>query len=247
LGRTDTDLGVGGPQFVTVEDSMSIVHSSTGVLEPPSLSLRSEVAIVCDLATALLGADHSVDWQAMRGDYDRVRDRIAAVIPGFEDFNRRVRVPGGFVLPHPPRDERRFPTSDGKAQFNVSHLGSDDRGPDDLVLQTLRSHDQYNTTIYGHHDRYRGITGDRHVVMLNAADITRLGFADGDRVDVICTLPGPERRAAGYRIVSYPTPVGCAAAYYPEANVLIPLDHHGPDAQTPAAKSVPIRLERSSG
>ena len=119
-----------------------------------------------------------------------------------------------------------------------------DRSPDELLLQTLRSHDQYNTTIYGHHDRYRGVSGDRHIIMVNPDDITRLGYADGDRVDIVSTLAGPERRVRGYRIVAYPTPIGCAAAYYPETNVLIALDHHGSDAQTPAAKAVPIRLER---
>lgn len=245
LGRTDADRSSEGPQFVTVEDSMSIVHTSTGVLDPPSSMLRSEVTIVCDLAAAVLDLDHSVDWAAMRNDNDRVRDHIAAVIPGFGDFNRRVHISGGFVLPHPPRDSREFPTTDGKAHFTVTHVATRERAPDELLLQTLRSHDQYNTTIYGHHDRYRGITGDRHVIMLNPGDIDRLGYADGDRVDIVSALPGPERRAPGYRVVAYPTPVGCAAAYYPETNVLIALDHHGPDAQTPAAKAIPIRLERS--
>ncbi len=245
LGRTDMDLSADGPQFVTVEDSMGVVHGSTGVLDPPSSRLRSEVAIVCDLAAALLDPDLRIDWAAMRVDNDRVRDHIAAVIPDFEDFNRRVRVPGGFVLPHPPRDSREFPTSEGKAHFTVTHVAPRKSAADELLLQTLRSHDQYNTTIYGHHDRYRGISGDRHVIMLNPADISRLGYADGDRVDIVSALAGPERRAPGYRVVAYPTPVGCAAAYYPETNVLIPLDHHGADAQTPAAKAIPIRLERS--
>ncbi len=246
LGRTDADRSSEGTQFVTVEDSMGLVHTSTGVLDPPSSILRSEVAIVCDLADALLGTKHPVDWTAMRDDNDRVRDHIARVIPGFDDFNRRVRVPGGFVLPHLPRDSRQFPTSDGKAQFRITHVAIDDRAPGTLLLQTLRSHDQYNTTIYGHHDRYRGITGDRHVIMLNTEDIVRLGYANGDRVDIVSALAGPQRRAADYRIVAYPTPIGCAAAYYPETNVLISLDHHDPDAQTPAAKAIPIRLERRS-
>jgi molybdopterin-dependent oxidoreductase alpha subunit len=245
LGRTDTDNTVHGAQFVTVEDSMGIVHSSAGNLTPPSPTLRSETTIICDLALALLGPDHAVDWRRLRGDNDFVREHIAAVIPGFTDFNRRVREPGGFVLPHPPRDSRTFPTNDGKARFTstTAHVG--ERGAEELMLQTLRSHDQYNTTIYGHHDRYRGISGDRHIIMINPDDITRLGHTDGDRVDIVSVLNGPERRARGYRIVAYPTPPGCAAAYYPETNVLIALDHHGPDAQTPAAKAIPIRLERT--
>ncbi len=245
MGRTDVERSRHGRQFVTVEDSMGIVHSSTGVLAPPSAGVRSETAIVCDLALALLGADHPVPWGRLRGNNDLVRDHIAAVIPGFTDFNRRVRVPGGFALPHPPRDSRTFPTSDGRAHFTVTDVPPPSTVDGGLMLQTLRSHDQYNTTIYGHDDRYRGISGDRHVIMVNPDDIVRLGFSDGDRVDIVSLLAGPDRRASGYRLVAYPTPRGCAAAYYPETNVLIALDHHGPDAQTPAAKAVPVRLERS--
>jgi anaerobic selenocysteine-containing dehydrogenase len=247
FGRTDLDQSAQGPQFVTVEDSMGIVHSSAGTLTPPSSELRSEVAIICDLAGALLGPDHQVPWAELRDDNDRVRDRIAAVIPGFTDFNNRVRVPGGFTLPHPPRDSRTFPTADGKAQLTVTTVAPVDLGDAPLLLQTLRSHDQYNTTIYGHDDRYRGISGDRHVLMLNPQDIERLGYIAGELVDIVSLLDGPERRARGYRIVAYPTPIGCAAAYYPETNVLLALDHHGPDAQTPAAKAIPIRLDRPTG
>ena len=244
LGRTDADHTIHGTQFVTVEDSMGIVHTSTGNLTPPSADLRNEATIICDLALALLGPDHPVDWPRLRGDNDRVREHIATVIPGFADFNRRVRVPGGFALPHPPRDSRTFPTGDGKARFSTTTVTGDERGAGELMLQTLRSHDQYNTTIYGHHDRYRGISGDRHIIMVNPDDITRLGHSDGDRVDIVSLLHGADRRARGYRIVAYPTPPGCAAAYYPETNVLIALDHHGSDAHTPASKAIPIRLER---
>ncbi len=243
FGRTDIDLGDDGPQFVTVEDSMGLIHASAGSLAPPSPEVRSEVSIICDLARELLGDDHDVAWARLRGNNDLIRDHIAAVIPGFDDFNRRVRVSGGFALPHPPRDSREFPTDNGKAHFNVTTVRTTALEGQDLTLQTLRSHDQYNTTIYGHHDRYRGISGDRHIIMINPDDIARLGYEDGDRVDIISVLPGPERRAPDYRIVAYPTPIGCAAAYYPEANVLIALDHHGPNAQTPAAKAIPIRLE----
>ncbi len=244
FGRTDADISeTGEQQFVTVEDSMGIVHSSTGSLTPPSPEVRSEVAIISELAVALFGHDHGVDWAAFANSNDLVRDHIARVIPGFADFNARVRVPGGFVLPHPPRDSRTFPTADGRAQFTTTSVAPRDEVADQLLLQTLRSHDQYNTTIYGHDDRYRGIRGDRHVVMVNPADIARLGLADGQIVDLVSLLAGPERRAGGYRVVAYPTPLGCAAAYYPETNVLIALDHHGPEAQTPASKAVPIRLE----
>ena len=242
LGRTDLDHGRGGTQFVTVEDSMSIVHTSTGRLAPPSAELRSETTIICDLARALLGDHHVVSWALLRDDNDRVRDHIAAVVPGFHDFNRRVRVPGGFVLPHPPRDSRTFPTPDARAQLRVTDVPADRRHEGELLLQTLRSHDQYNTTIYGHDDRYRGIRGDRHVIMVCPSDLDGMGFVDGDRVDVVSLLPGPDRRVSGYRVVAYPTPPGCAAAYYPEANVLLALDHHGPDVGTPGAKAIPVRL-----
>ncbi len=245
LGRTDRDESTFGSQFVTVEDSMGIVHSSEGVLDPPSPNLRSEVAIICDLAQALFGDQHSVPWMRWREDYDVLRDSIAKTITGFEDFNRRVREPGGFCLPHPPRDERRFPTADDRAQFTVTHAATVS-SPPPLLLQTLRSHDQYNTTIYGHHDRYRAISGDRRVIMMNPDDVADRGLEDADIVDIVSLLPGPERRAAGYRIIAYPTPRGCAAAYFPETNVLMSLDHCGPESQTPAFKAVPIRVERAT-
>ncbi len=241
LGRTERDLRSGIPQFVTVEDSMSMVHASTGVLDPPGPEVRSEVAIVCELATRLLGDDHRVPWGDLADDYDLIREAMAETIHGFADYNRRVRVPGGFELPHPPRDDRRFPTSDGMAHFSITTPAPATQG---LLLQTLRSHDQYNTTVYGHDDRYRGISGDRHVIMLSAQDIAERGLVDGDRVDIVTDLPGPERRVRDYLVVEYPTPRGAAAAYYPETNPLIPLDHHDPNVRTPASKSVPIRLER---
>jgi formate dehydrogenase major subunit len=244
LGRTEVDRSSCGVQFVSVEDSMSLVHKSTGVLPPASSELHSEVSIVCDLGVALFGNEHPVCWATLRDDNDAVRDHIAAVIPGFESFNERVRVPGGFGLPHPPRDERRFDTDDGRAHFTATTVAPADHPASQLTLQTLRSHDQYNTTIYGHDDRYRGISGDRHVIMVNPDDVTRLGFADGDIVDIISVFPDRERRADHYRIVCYPTPLGSAAAYYPETNVLVALDHHARGANTPASKSIPIRLER---
>ena len=243
LGRTEIDAGPNGARFVTVEDSMSLVHASRGVLEPASTELRSEVAIVCDLAGALFGPDHAVPWASLRDDYDAVRDRIEHVVPGFRDFNERARRPGGFVLPHPPRDERRFPTATGRANFAVTAVRRREVHAGQLTLQTLRSHDQYNTTIYGHDDRYRGISGDRHVIMVHPDDIAELGFSDGDSVDIVSVFPDRERRAEGYRIVSYPTPRGCAAAYYPETNVLVALDHRAVGSGTPASKAIPIRLE----
>ena len=249
LGRTDKDVQSGRKQQVSVEDSMSVVHLSRGSLTPASDQLRSEVAIVCGIAQALFGPDHSVPWQEFTADYDRIRDSIARVIPGFEDFNARVRRPDGFGLPHPPRDERRFVTGTGKANFTVNALSWLPVPEGRLILQTMRSHDQYNTTIYGLDDRYRGVKGGRRVLFIAAEDIAALGYADGDRVDLISEWEAPdgtvqERRADDFRLVPYPTPRGNVAAYYPETNPLIPLDHVAVKSNTPVSKAVLIRLDR---
>ena len=243
LSRLDIDTTSHGEQFVTVEDSMGMVHASRGVLAPPVAGMHSEVAIICDLARQVFAHDHPVEWADLRDNNDLIRDHIAQAIPGFTDFNRRVGQPAGFELPHPPRDQRVFNTDSGRANFSTTHVASTAETSRHLLLQTLRSHDQYNTTIYGHEDRYRGISGDRKIIMINPDDITNLGFHDGDLVDIISVFSDHERSVYGYRVIAYPTPVGCAAAYYPETNALIALDHHGPEAQTPAAKAVPIRLE----
>lgn len=245
LGRTDKDFQAGGKQMVSVEDSMSMVHLSRGSLTPPSEHLRSEVAIVCQLARTLLGPDHPVPWEQFNADYDRVRDAIADVVPGCEDYNRKVRQPDGFQLPHPPRDSREFRTATGKANFSVQPLEWVPVPQGRLVLQTLRSHDQYNTTIYGLDDRYRGVKGGRRVVFVNPADLDAMGLAAGDRVDLVSEFDGQERRAKDFLIVEYSTPRGNAAAYYPETNPLVPLDHTAKKSNTPVSKAVVIRLERA--
>lgn len=249
LGRTDTDIQAGRKQFVTVEDSMSVVHRSRGGLAPSSPHMRSEVAIVCGIAAALFGSGHPVPWASFATDYDLIRESISRVIPGFNDFNARVRSKDGFTLPHPPRDTRTFDTSTGKANFAVNELQWLPVPAGRLILQTLRSHDQYNTTIYGLDDRYRGVKGGRRVVFANIADIARLGFLDGDVVDLISewTLPDGSieyRRADAFRLVAYPTPIGNAAAYYPETNPLVPLDHVATRSNTPVSKAVLVRFER---
>ena len=249
LGRTDKDVQSGKKQQVSVEDSMSMVHLSRGSLTPAGDQLRSEVAIVCGLAQALFGPDHSVPWAEFTADYDRIRDSIARVIPGFEDFNTKVRGPDGFGLPHPPRDERRFVTDTGKANFVVNDLHWLPVPQGKLILQTMRSHDQYNTTIYGLDDRYRGVKGGRRVLFISTQDLESLGYAAGDRVDLISEWTTPdgtvqERRADDFRLVPYPTPVGNVAAYYPETNPLIPLDHVARTSNTPVSKAITIRLER---
>ena len=231
---------------------MSMVHLSRGSLQPPSDYVRSEVSIVCHLARAVLGPDHPVPWEKFAGDYDAVRDAIAAVVPGCADYNRRVRQPDGFQLPHPPRDAREFHTSTGKANFAVNPLQWVPVPRGRLVLQTLRSHDQYNTTIYGLDDRYRGVKGGRRVVFVNPADIATLGLSEGQRVDLVSEFTDgagrlQERRAKDFLVVPYSTPVGNAAAYYPETNPLVPLDHVAAKSNTPASKAITIRLEPTGG
>ncbi|GAA1885180.1 FdhF/YdeP family oxidoreductase [Streptantibioticus ferralitis] len=244
LGRTEKDVQASGEQFVTVEDSMGMVHASRGGLAPASGQLLSEPAIICRLARAVLGPDSVIPWAEFEADYDRVRDRISRVVPGFADFNTKVRRPGGFTLPHAPRDSRSFPTATGKANFTAAPIEYPQVPEGRLLLQTLRSHDQYNTTIYGLDDRYRGIKGGRRVVLLHPEDATAFGLADGGYADLVSEWSdGVERRAEGFRVVHYPTTRGCAAAYYPETNVLVPLDHTADTSNTPASKSVVIRLE----
>jgi len=249
LGRTDRDIVNGRKQVVSVEDSMSMVHLSRGSLPPPGSEVRSEVSIICQLARAVLGPDHPVAWERFAADYDTIRDEIAAVVPGCADFNLKVREPDGFQLPHPPRDSREFPTATGKANFATYPLQWVPVPSGRLVLQTLRSHDQYNTTIYGLDDRYRGISGGRRVVFVNPADIAALGLEPGSRVTLISEFADvdgavQERRAEGFLVVPYPTPVGNAAAYYPETNTLVPLDHVAAQSNTPASKAIIIRLEK---
>ena len=246
LGRTERDAQGTGEQGVSVEDSMSSVHLSHGRLEPASRLLRSEVAIVVGIATAVLGersAGIHIDWPALAGDYSLIRQHISHVVPGFEAYEEKVARPGGFVLPHPPRDSRTFETKSGKAEFTVSPMGVLDVPQGHLLLQSIRSHDQYNTTIYGHDDRYRGIKGGRDVVYVHPDDITELGLTADQIVDVVGEYEdGGVRVAHCFRLVAYDTPRGCAAAYYPEMNVLVPLDATADGSNQPASKSVLIRL-----
>jgi molybdopterin-dependent oxidoreductase alpha subunit len=248
LGRTEQDRTGGRVQRVTVEDSMSAVHASRGRSAPAGPLLRSEVDIVCGIARATLGDRHGIAWAQFAADYDRIRDRIGRVVPGCADYTEKTRRPGGFVMPHGPRDSRTFPTAEGKAVFTVSPLAVLTVPPGRLVLQTLRSHDQFNTTIYGLDDRYRGIRSGRRVVFISAADLAELGFADGDHVDLVSEwADGRDRRADRFRLVEYDTPKGCVAAYYPETNPLVPLDSQAAESGTPTSKWVVVRLERAAG
>ena len=244
LGRTEKDVRGGKEQFISVEDSVCAVHASRGVLEPASPHLRSETAIVTGIAEAVLGDRHGIRWAAMRDDYDVIRDHISRVVAGCEEYTAKVDRPGGFVLPHPPRDTRTFDTKSGSAEFVVSPIDVLQVPDGHLLLQTLRSHDQFNTTIYGHSDRYRGIEGGRRVVFVHPDDIAALGFADGDLVDLSTRWDDDDidRLAPAFRIVSYDTPRGTAAAYYPETNPLVPLDSTAEGSNCPTSKSVIVSL-----
>jgi molybdopterin-dependent oxidoreductase alpha subunit len=244
LGRTERDLQATGDQFVTVEDSMSMVHSSRGRLAPGSDQLRSEVAIICDLAAELFGND--LGWTQMRDDYREIRRHIEHVVPGFHAFEERVHHPGGFILPSGPRDSRTFPTETGKARFTVNPPDTVEVPAGHLLLTTVRSHDQFNTTVYGLDDKYRGISGGRRVVFVNQRDLDALAIGDGDLVDLVSVWRDEERVAKAFRVVAYDTPPGCVAAYFPEANVLVPLDSTAEVSNTPTSKSVVVRLERAS-
>lgn len=243
LGRTEQDVQQGGVQSVTVEDSMSMVHASRGKLKPVSGDLRSEPAIIAGIARAALPKT-VVDWDALVADYDRIRDKIEQVFPDFFDFNVRIRTPGGFRL-RVGASNREWDTPDGKAHFLVFPGMDEDAGRDDgiLTLTTLRSHDQYNTTIYGLNDRYRGITGRRDVIFANVDDLIELGLAHGDLVDVIA---GPGRVLAGQTVVAHTISRGSIGAYYPEANCLIALDDHDRSSGTPSYKSVAVRLRAAA-
>ncbi|HYH77036.1 MAG TPA: FdhF/YdeP family oxidoreductase [Arthrobacter sp.] len=244
LGRTEIDLQETGPQFVSVEDTVCAVHASHGTVDPVAPGLLSEVAIVSRLAQHVLGDSVHADWAGFEKNYDLIRDHISHVVAGCEDYNRKIRQDGGFVLPNGPRDSRTFNTPTGKAMLTVNELEEVERPAGTLILQSMRSHDQFNTTIYGHNDRYRGIRKGREVVFVSPEDLAELGLTDGQHVDIHGVYrDNAERVLRNYRLVSYPTARGCAAAYYPEANVLVPLESVAEGSQTPASKAVIVRLE----
>ncbi|MBV9658290.1 MAG: FdhF/YdeP family oxidoreductase [Verrucomicrobia bacterium] len=246
LGRTEVDMQASGPQFVSCENSMGVVQTSRGTLEPASTHLLSEAAIVARLAGATLGERSTVDWEGLIADYDRIRERIERVVPGFDEYNRRVLQPGGFYLPNGAR-EGVFKTASGKAHFTVHALPrSSALAPGQFLLTTIRSHDQFNTTIYGLDDRYRGIRNERRVVLLNADDIEAQGLAAGQVVDLVSHFAGEERTARRFIVVPYSIPRGCAATYFPEANVLVPVNHTADVSLTPASKSVVVTITPSA-
>jgi molybdopterin-dependent oxidoreductase alpha subunit len=244
LGRTERDMQASGEQFVSVEDTMGLVHASRGRLKPASPHLRSEVAIVAGIAQAALHGRSAVDWISLAANYDGIRQHIEHVVPGFAQYNRRVRHPGGFYLPNPPR-EGSFDTPSKRACFTLHPIPEHDTSGGKLLLTTLRSHDQFNTTIYGENDRYRGISGGRRVIFLNAEDILARGLSAGAWVDLVSHFGAERRRAERFMVTPYPIARGCAAAYFPETNVLVPVHSVAKGSNQPASKSISITLEPS--
>ena len=241
LGRSDLDTQPSGPQFVTVENSMGVVHQSNGALPPPSAETLSEPRIVARLAEATLGAASAVPWAHLVDDYDRIRDAIEAVIPGFDDYNVRVRRPGGFYLPNGPRSGE-FSTENRRAKFTVHEIPVHALEPDELMMMTVRSHDQYNTTIYGLDDRYRGIYGGRRVVFMHPDDMADRDLGAGDAVDLTSTYADGVRRVEGFYAVPYDIPRRCVATYFPEANPLVPIHQVARRSNTPASKLIKVRV-----
>lgn len=245
LGRTEIDVQKSGLQFVSVENSMGVVHSSRGSLVPASQQLFSEPVIAAKLARAVLGNRTNTNWEWLIEDYDRIRDLIEKTIAGFENYNERIRQPNGFYLPNGPR-KRKFTTKTGKAHFTVHDLPKHELEPHQFMMTTIRSHDQFNTTVYGLDDRYRGIKGGRRVVLLNKEDIREFGFTEGERVDLISHFNGEERIAKNFLVVPYKIPRRCAATYFPEANVLVAVDNFADKSKTPVSKSVVISIKVSA-
>ncbi len=241
LGRTDHDYISGELQFVTCENSMGVIQMSKGVLKPVSEYLKSEPRIVCELAKAVLGEKSSVNWDRYMQHYDNIRWDIERTIPGFDLYNDRARLPGGFYLPNSAR-EGKFNTFTGKANFNVAQFQSPQLKPGELMMMTVRSHDQFNTTIYGLDDRYRGISNERRVIFMNESDIAQLGFQGGDRVDLYNFHGGRERVARNFIIIPFSIPVGCTATYFPETNVLVPIDSVADKSNTPTSKFIVLQL-----
>ncbi|MDB4160761.1 FdhF/YdeP family oxidoreductase [Bacteroidia bacterium] len=244
LGRTDKDAQSSGEQFVSCENSMGVVQSSQGILTPPSKHLKSEVAIVAEMARATLKKS-SIDWREMAGNYDHIREAIEATIPGFEDYNTRVRQSGGFYLPNGAR-VREWSTATGKANFTTNAIPHNKLKEGEYIMMTLRSHDQYNTTLYGLDDRYRGIYSERRIVMMNVNDMRIRGWKEKQVVNLFSEFNGVEREALNFLIVPYPIPEGNVATYFPEANPLVPIDSFADKSFTPTSKLVKITIESVS-
>lgn len=238
--RTDEDIQASGPQKITVENSAGVVSASIGKRTANNdLNLKSEVDIICSIGRETFGDDF---WQPMIDDYGNIRNAIESTLIGFDRYNERIERPGGFYLPNGPR-QRVFNASDGKAHFSVNETSVIDLPKDHFLLSTVRSHDQYNSTIYGLDDRYRGVRHGRRVVFVNPDDLASRGLKDGDLVDIVSVWEDGERRAPNFRVVAYDHARDCVSTYFPEANVLVPLDSSAEESNTPVYKSVVVRLE----
>ena len=243
LGRTEIDTQKSGEQFVSVENSMGIVHSSQGTLKPKSEFLKSEPCIVAELSQTIFN-DGKIDWEGFKDNYDTIRDAIEANIAGFDNYNSRVRNPEGFYLPNVARD-RTFNKKDGKAKFTVNELSVHQLQDDEYLMMTVRSHDQYNTTIYGLNDRYRGIENGRRVIFMNREDIRKANLKQGDKVDISSHYDGKTRIAKLFTIVPFDIPKGNTATYFPETNVLVPHNNYARKSHTPVYKSIVVKIEKT--
>ncbi|MBS1689209.1 MAG: molybdopterin-dependent oxidoreductase, partial [Bacteroidetes bacterium] len=243
LGRSDKDMMGGKQQFVSCENSMGVIQMSKGMLPPISTHLLSEPAIICRLAKATLGSKTKVNWDVYEESYDNVRNDIELTIPGFDDYNTRVRQGGGFYLPNGARDGK-YKTETGKANFNIAEVTMPALAEDELLMMTIRSHDQFNTTIYGLHDRYRGVHNERRMIFMNERDIVNAGLRDGEVVDIYNDSDGVARVARKFIVVSYSIPEGCAATYFPETNVLVPIKSTADKSNTPTSKSIVIKVKK---
>ncbi|GAB3714132.1 FdhF/YdeP family oxidoreductase [Spirosoma flavus] len=241
LGRTDRDIQATGEQFVSCESTTGVVAQSHGVVDPVVDTLKSEVAIIAELAKATLNGKSTVDWDSLVANYDRIRDLIGQVVPGHEQYNQKVRKPGGFYIPNGPR-VREFKTKDGKAHFTINTPSHHDLQTGELLLMTIRSHDQFNTTIYGYDDRYRGIYNERRVLFMHRDDIANLKLQEKQVVDLHSKYDGKQRTAHRFIVVPYDIPRGCCAAYFPETNVLVPIDSIAEKSNTPTSKSIVITV-----
>ena len=246
MGRTEIDIQAAGPQMLSVEDSVCAIHATRGKIKPVSDKLLSEVSIVTRIARQVFGADGPINWAGFEENYDTIRDHIEHVIKGFDNFNERLHRDNGFILPNGPRDSRTFNTPTGKAMITVNELEYIECPPGRLLLQSMRAHDQFNTTIYSLDDRYRGIKKSRKVIFVHPDDLAALGVEDGQIVDVHSEYTdNVDRVIRNFKVVGFPTSRGCAATYFPEGNPLVPLGFTAEGSNTPASKSVVVRLEPS--
>jgi anaerobic selenocysteine-containing dehydrogenase len=244
FGRSDKDISANGEeQFISCEKSMGVIQMSKGNLKPVSNDLMSESVIVCQLAKATLGSKSKMNWNEYEQHYDNIRTDIERTIPGFDQYNERVRIPGGFYLPNSAR-EGRFNTFDGKAHLNAANVTFHPIADDELMMMTVRSHDQFNTTIYGLNDRYRGVFNERRVIFMNAKDIAKHGFKNGEVVDLFNYYDGVERVARKFIIIEFNIPEGCTATYFPETNVLVPINSVADKSNTPTSKMIVLKVRK---